>query len=272
MISSVSGESTQDSRDLPRSSPREPLQSSSNFDHFISPFYSHLSSLALKDAVQVQHQRSTLIGQILTIAGKSIEIKGLLGIGSYGVVLHGLHNKQKVAIKFFKAYDTQSDFLEAYENELYALKKMNRYISDDIVNRVIIETYIHGVTLESLLEQSVRRRDESRIRILKQKYDLLAAEFFENYYLLHGDIAPRNVLVNDEGKMQLIDFGTTTLWNPKKSNQQDALTHEQTIANVEWELSLLHANIEHNGELNPSFFKQYDRLQEFLQFLNRQNK
>lgn len=64
---------------------------------------------------------------------------------------------------------------------------------------------IEGVGLNFLIETNSKQLHGNRINYLAQLADSL--EFMHNKGFLHRDICPRNIMVNHEGVVKLIDFG-----------------------------------------------------------------
>ncbi len=89
---------------------------------------------------------------------------------------------------------------------------------------IIIYKYIAGQTLEELLNKSSYRRltlDEKALDIIKQIGDAL--NYAHNNNVIHRDIKPSNIMIDEDGRAYLTDFGLAHL---KKS--QDGMSMMST--------------------------------------------
>lgn len=81
------------------------------------------------------------------------------------------------------------------------------FIEDDGEETVVVEEYIHGNTLEDLLDQG-KIFNERKIRnIALQLCDALI--LLHKAEVLHRDIKPANIMLTSSGRIKLIDFGSS---------------------------------------------------------------
>lgn len=80
------------------------------------------------------------------------------------------------------------------------------FIEDDGEETIVIEEYVHGYTLEDLLEQG-KIFNEKEIRdTALQLCDALI--LLHKAGVLHRDIKPANIMLTSSGRIKLIDFGS----------------------------------------------------------------
>ena len=139
----------------------------------------------------------------------------IIGRGGYSIVYKGIEiaTNKNVAIKMIRHHIAlDSDFLEKLRKEAEIINKLNHdniIKVFDMVERYrtvfIIMEYLDG---ESLLEKIQRDRKivpHNAINYLIQS--CLAIEYAHNNSILHKDINPGNLMVLNNGKVKLVDFG-----------------------------------------------------------------
>lgn len=89
------------------------------------------------------------------------------------------------------------------------------FIDDDGVDTIVVEEYIHGNTLEDLLEQAHRFSEKEIKDIALQLCEALIV--LHNAGVLHRDIKPANIMLTSSGSIKLIDFGSARVL--KESNR-----------------------------------------------------
>jgi serine/threonine protein kinase len=77
----------------------------------------------------------------------------------------------------------------------------------------LVMELIEGVGLNYLVETRHAQLNGNRINYLTQIAD--AVEYVHGMKFLHRDICPRNVMINREGMVKLIDFGLTIPYTPE---------------------------------------------------------
>src|SRR5262249_38674920 len=77
----------------------------------------------------------------------------------------------------------------------------------------IIFELIDGVGLNYLIENRKLASDKQKIELLIQAADGL--EYIHKQGYLHRDICPRNMMVNNEGVLKIIDFGLAIPYKPE---------------------------------------------------------
>lgn len=182
---------------------------------------------AVADATSMFHDLKTIVDQKTTadlengnfVAGsvlaKRYRIVGLLGKGGMGEVYKAddIKLSQTVALKFLPdrlARDKSA--LDRFHAEV----RMARQVSHPNVCRVfdigevggrhfISMEYIHGDDLASMLRRIGRLASDKAVVIARQLCFGLAA--IHEAGILHRDLKPANVIIDDNGKARITDFG-----------------------------------------------------------------
>lgn len=153
-------------------------------------------------------QRGTRLGEF--------RLEADLGMGGMGGVFQGSHAKtgEVVAIKTLHARFDHDDQMRARflrEAEIYRRMQHPNVVQyrgsgiQDGVSFIVLE-YVDGRTLEELIRfHGIELGREASISILR---DLLrAVGYCHAQGVVHRDLKPKNVMVNREGQVKLLDFG-----------------------------------------------------------------
>jgi serine/threonine protein kinase len=146
-----------------------------------------------------------------------IRLLGAGGIGSVYLaerILGG--TPHRVALKVLSPHAAGPSFVERFHREQHILasldhKNITRMLdagmSDDGQPYLVME-YVHGVHLDQYCD-SQKLGIRERIELFLQVCDAVA--YAHRNLIVHLDLKPSNVLVNDEGTVKLLDFGTSKL-------------------------------------------------------------
>ncbi len=156
-------------------------------------------------------------GQVLA---NRYEIKGELGNGGMGVVYLARDRQlaEDVAVKVMRRdlVDRDPNLLERLKSEI----RLTRRISHRNVVRAhdlgewqgvsfITMEYVKGISVAELLNTHGRLTAESALAIGTQLAEALAVAHEQQ--IIHRDIKPQNLLVDDEGVLKVMDFGLARL-------------------------------------------------------------
>lgn len=150
-----------------------------------------------------------------TILRERYEIIELIDSGGMGIVYKGLDikTKKEVAIKVLRPdYSENTDFVLRFKREASAAsslvhKNIVRVLDSGAQDNIyyIIQEYIEGQTLKSIIQQNGPMEYQKAIRMMT---DICSAmEYAHANGLIHRDIKPQNILVDKNGKVKVTDFG-----------------------------------------------------------------
>ena len=150
------------------------------------------------------------------LLGKRYDILGKIGEGGMAIVYKArdvLLNRY-VAIKILKPeFLDDKKFIENFRHESQAAASLthpnivNIYdvgLEGKNINYIVME-YMEGETLSSIIENRGPLSDAETIDIAKQIASALACAHKNN--IIHRDVKPHNILVNEEGVAKITDFG-----------------------------------------------------------------
>ncbi len=157
------------------------------------------------------------------------KIEGFLNKGGMSFLYLGIHPQTKdlIAIKVLSpAYISHPDAMEHFLNEAKAIE-MSQH--PNIVKwyghgkweqgLYIAMEFVRGVSLKQFITQHSFSRKRALEVILQVAYALL---HLHGLNIVHRDVKPENILINEEGEVKVIDFGIVQLHNGKKRNKKSS--------------------------------------------------
>jgi serine/threonine-protein kinase len=146
---------------------------------------------------------------------KNYQIEELLGEGGMGVVYRAkdVNLNRMVALKMLHPDMLhQPDLLRRFKNEAHVTARLTHpniatlynFFSEDDLHCLVME-YVKGKTLAEILQVHKRLPSGECIRILMQLMEGL--EEAHSNEILHRDIKPGNIMINQSGYVKLMDFG-----------------------------------------------------------------
>ena len=157
---------------------------------------------------------------------KRFELSGRTGQGSMSKVFRAYDREigRNVCLKLLDKLKTQK-----FEERFKGMKKPSEgEICMQLRHDNIVRTYEHGVStkgepylvmewveglgLNYLVETRAAQLDGQRIHVLNQLCE--AVQYMHDNKWLHRDLCTRNVMIDKEGVLKLIDFGLTIPWTP----------------------------------------------------------
>lgn len=157
-----------------------------------------------------------------TILGDRYQLLELLETGGGGCTYRGFDREAKtqVALKILAFHGAKEwKNIELFEREIQVLQTLNhdhipRYLChfqeepEGELHYVLVQEFIHGQTLESLIEQGWQPGEQEIKDIARQVLDVLAYLHRLQPPIIHRDIKPGNLLRTADGKIYVVDFGT----------------------------------------------------------------
>ncbi len=157
-----------------------------------------------------------MIGRV--IAGR-YEVQAVVGTGGMAVVYRAWdrQSSRMVAIKVLRPeFEQDQEFVRRFSREAEAAAKMSH---ENIVNlldvgkednlRYIVMEYIDGKTLKDLIRQQGRIPADQAVRMAIRT--LAAVDHAHKNGIVHRDIKPQNILVDQKGTVKVADFGIARL-------------------------------------------------------------
>ncbi|KTW30753.1 hypothetical protein T552_00465 [Pneumocystis carinii B80] len=139
----------------------------------------------------------------------------LIGRGSYGAVYKGIHNetKQVVAIKVLNL-DTTEDDVTDIQREICMLSQLKQVDAQNVVRyhgsflydtRLwVIMDFCEGGSIRTLMKSC--RIEEKYLSVIIREI-LIALNYIHRSGIIHRDIKAANILITNDGRVQLCDFG-----------------------------------------------------------------
>ena len=153
-----------------------------------------------------------MIGRL--ISGR-YRIEAVVGTGGMAFVYRALDEQknQTVAIKVLRPeYESDMEFVRRFSREAEAAAKMSH---ENIVNlldvgiegdmRYIVMEFVDGMTLKEMIRTAGSIHADVALRMTMRI--LAAVDHAHRNGIVHRDIKPQNILVDQEGQVKVADFG-----------------------------------------------------------------
>ena len=136
---------------------------------------------------------------------------------------------RKVAIKVLRG-DLSSDekFIRRFEREALSVSNLSHQnivevydVGEEGDQHYIVMEYIEGKTLKQLLQKRGTLTLSEVIDIMNQLTDGLAHA--HNAYIIHRDIKPQNIMIEDDGLIKITDFGIAMALNSTQLTQTNSV-------------------------------------------------
>ncbi|WP_190285767.1 serine/threonine-protein kinase [Montanilutibacter psychrotolerans] len=146
--------------------------------------------------------------------------EGVLGIGGMGVIYavrraDGLYERE-AALKTIRAEVSSPQLLDAFRIERNLLARLDHPAIVSLFDAGVGDDGQPWITMQRIVGEHIDAWCDSRHASLRQRVGLFvdvcdAIVHAHDHGVLHQDIKPSNVLVTDDGKIKLLDFGLSAL-------------------------------------------------------------
>ena len=105
--------------------------------------------------------------------------------------------------------------LDSFQTELSIIKSLNHPAIPSIIDVIespesfiLVMDYVQGISLQRVLEMGKSLSEEETLRIAKQLCDILSYLHNRPSPIIYRDMKPANVMLQPDGGVKIIDFGT----------------------------------------------------------------
>ncbi|MCK4944283.1 MAG: serine/threonine protein kinase, partial [Candidatus Aminicenantes bacterium] len=144
-----------------------------------------------------------------------------LGSGGFGTIYlsEDTYLKTLRALKIPHRIGTETEKLlqeSVLQSKLLDHPHIVKLLTVDIIDGTIIMVmeYIKGTDIETLIDEEEKLSVKTSLHYFKQI--LSALEFAHKHKVIHRDIRPSNILIDEKNNIKITDFGTSTLLNEKQ--------------------------------------------------------
>ena len=166
------------------------------------------------------------IDSVFTISRSDFDFLTPIGRGALGKVWRVIHKRTKlqVAIKEF------------VKEEISSRDSLNAILTERIILSALSNPFIININFafqdkkKLYLGLDLKLGGDLRYHMLRRKFNeseikfifacvLQSLEYVHSKNIIHKDIKPENIILDDKGYAFLTDFGTSTLYKPENSNE-----------------------------------------------------
>ena len=136
---------------------------------------------------------------------------------------------RKVAVKVLRG-DLANDekFIRRFQREAYAASTLSHPnivemydVGEDNGTYYIVMEYVEGRTLKQLLKKRGSLTTPEVVDIMLQLTDGIAHA--HDMYIIHRDLKPQNIMISDDGKIKITDFGIAMAMNSTQLTQTNSV-------------------------------------------------
>ena len=159
-------------------------------------------------------------GQTLSSEQDSYTLEEKIGEGGFGVTWGASRasDGSRVVLKQLRL-DRLDDWksMELFEREARVLRELDHphivgyvdeFTVDDTGSMVLVQRYVEGATLVEIMREGRPLDAHTMARWFQQMLDVCAYLHGLSPPVIHRDISPKNIILSEDGRATLIDFGT----------------------------------------------------------------
>ncbi len=136
---------------------------------------------------------------------------------------------RKVAIKVLRGDLSQDDkFIRRFQREALSVSNLSHPnivevydVGEEDGNHYIVMEYIEGKTLKQLLKKRESLTLTEVVDIMTQLTDGISHA--HESYIIHRDIKPQNIMIEDDGRIKITDFGIAMALNATQLTQTNSV-------------------------------------------------
>ena len=167
-------------------------------------------------------------GQKINDRYKIVKTIGEGGMANVYLAIDEILNRE-VAVKILRGDLAEDDkFVRRFQREAISASSLNHPnivevydVGEDDGSYFIVMEYINGVTLKNLVKKRGKLSLVEVVDIMKQLTSGIACAHKNN--IIHRDIKPQNVMILDDGKIKITDFGIATALNSIEMTQTNSV-------------------------------------------------
>ena len=167
-------------------------------------------------------------GQKINDRYKIIKTIGEGGMANVYLANDEILNRE-VAVKILRGDLAEDDkFVRRFQREAISASSLNHPnivevydVGEDNGSYFIVMEYINGITLKNLVKKRGKLSLTEIIDIMKQLTSGISCAHKNN--IIHRDIKPQNVMILDDGKIKITDFGIATALNSIEMTQTNSV-------------------------------------------------
>lgn len=158
---------------------------------------------------------NVMIGRRLNDRYKILKLIGSGGMANV-YLAHDMILDRDVAVKMLRMdFSNDPDFVRRFQREAYSVTSLshpNIVSSYDVGEeeglQYIVMEYVEGETLKEYIQRHTPIKPKKVLRIMEQLTAAIAHA--HHFQIVHRDIKPQNILINEDGNVKVTDFGIAT--------------------------------------------------------------